>query len=76
MLLAREGLEEVRQEEVRQTPAVRYFVNRCPRRRAGRQVRDKDREATERQAPDVEVAQVDTVEALEVGFYGVGVVTK
>lgn len=76
MLLARQGSPHVGEEELRHAPTGRDAVNGGPGGGAGRDLGQQDRQAPKGQAAPVEVAQVDAVEALEVGLYGVAVVAE
>jgi hypothetical protein len=76
VLLAGEGVEEVRQEDVREGPAVGEIVLDRPDGGARREVREEDREASDREPAAPEVAEVDAVEALEIRLHGVGVVPE
>lgn len=63
VLLAREGVEDVREEHGVEIPAGRVAGGESC---LGREVLDQDRETAEREPAAIEIAEVDAVEAEEV----------
>jgi hypothetical protein len=57
-------------------PAVRHAVLDGPDVRLRREVGDEYVQATEAQGPLPEEREIDAVEPLEIGFYGVGVLAE
>jgi hypothetical protein len=73
--LAREGRVNVAEEVLLARPWG-VAVHDARGRGVGREVADEDGDAPERELAAVQPREVDAVEALEVGFYGVGVLAE
>jgi hypothetical protein len=76
MRLTRERVKEVRDHEVGHGPAELDLVKTTPARGAGREVTHERAQSPKRQPAPPEVREVDTIEALKIGFYRVGSLTK